>query len=177
MARVKVNILGIRELKWTGMGDFKSGDHCIYYCVQESLRRNEVAIMVNKRTSQELVISGSLSMTSSEFCQNLISNLNITEENYNRKLTTFCWFHRQHCVLFILDFRTSWKKSPSFIIWMVWSSVCKLWTLTAGLGQICRFVQWKEIQMVWAFHGGTSCVITRREDGFTRVGLLSQMRQ
>ena len=49
MARVNVNILGISELKWTGMGEFNSGDHCIYYCGQESLRRNGVAIMVNKR--------------------------------------------------------------------------------------------------------------------------------
>ena len=48
MARVNVNILGISELKWTGMGEFKSDDHYIYYCGQESLRRNEVAIMVNK---------------------------------------------------------------------------------------------------------------------------------
>ena len=49
MARVNVNILGIRELKWTGLGKFNSDDHCIYYCGQESLRRNGVAIMVNKR--------------------------------------------------------------------------------------------------------------------------------
>ena len=49
MARVNVNILGISELKWTGMGEFNSDDHYIYYCGQESLRRNEVAIMVNKR--------------------------------------------------------------------------------------------------------------------------------
>ena len=49
MARVNVNILGISELKWTGMGDFTSDDHYIYYCGQESLRRNGVAIMVNKR--------------------------------------------------------------------------------------------------------------------------------
>ena len=49
MARVNVNILGISELKWTGMGEFNSDDHCIYYCRQESLRRNGVAIMVNKR--------------------------------------------------------------------------------------------------------------------------------
>ena len=49
MARVNVDILGIRELKWTGMGEFNSDDHCIYYCGQESLRRNGVAIMVNKR--------------------------------------------------------------------------------------------------------------------------------
>ena len=49
MARVNVNILGISDLKWTGMGEFNSGDHYIYYCGQESLRRNGVAIVVNKR--------------------------------------------------------------------------------------------------------------------------------
>ena len=48
MARVNVNILGITELIWTGMGEFNSDDHYIYYCVQESLRRNGVAIIVNK---------------------------------------------------------------------------------------------------------------------------------
>ena len=49
MARVNVNILGISEVKRTGMGEFNSDDHYIYYCGQESLRRNGVAIMVNKR--------------------------------------------------------------------------------------------------------------------------------
>ena len=49
MARVNIVILGISELKWTGMGEFNSDDHYIYYCEQESLRRNGVAIMVNKR--------------------------------------------------------------------------------------------------------------------------------
>ena len=49
MASVNINILGISELKWTGMGEFNSDDHYIYYCGQESLRRNAVAIMVNKR--------------------------------------------------------------------------------------------------------------------------------
>ena len=49
MARVKVSILGISILKWTGMGEFNSDDHYIYYCGQESLRRNGVAIVVNKR--------------------------------------------------------------------------------------------------------------------------------
>ena len=48
MARVNVSILGISELTWTGMGEFNSDDHYIYYCGQESLRRNGVAIMVNK---------------------------------------------------------------------------------------------------------------------------------
>ena len=47
MARVNIKILGINELKWTGMGEFNSEDHYIYYCGQESLRRNGVAIMVN----------------------------------------------------------------------------------------------------------------------------------
>ena len=49
MARVNIDILGIRELKWTVMGEFNSDDHYIYYCGQEYLRRNGVAIMVNKR--------------------------------------------------------------------------------------------------------------------------------
>ena len=49
MATVKVDILGISELKWTGMGEFNSDDHYIYCCGQESLRRNGVAIIVNKR--------------------------------------------------------------------------------------------------------------------------------
>ena len=49
MTRVSINILGISELKWTGMGEFNSDDHYLYYCGQESLRRNGVAIMVNKR--------------------------------------------------------------------------------------------------------------------------------
>ena len=49
MAIVNIDILGISKLKWTGMGEFNSDDHCIYYCGQESLRRNGVAIMVNRR--------------------------------------------------------------------------------------------------------------------------------
>ena len=48
MARVNINILGISELKWTGIGEFNSDDHYIYYCRQESLRRNGVALLVNK---------------------------------------------------------------------------------------------------------------------------------
>ena len=55
MARVNVNILGIRELKWIGMGEFNSDDHYIYYCGQESLRRNEVATMVNKRVQNAVL--------------------------------------------------------------------------------------------------------------------------
>ena len=55
MARVNVNILEISELKWTGMGEFNSDDHYIYYCGQESLRRNGVAIMVNKRVQNAVL--------------------------------------------------------------------------------------------------------------------------
>ena len=55
MARVNVDILGIRELKWIGMGEFNSGDHYIYYCGQESLRRNGIAIMVNNRVQNAVL--------------------------------------------------------------------------------------------------------------------------
>ena len=55
MARVNVDILGISEIKWTGMGEFNSDDHYIYYCGQESLRRNGVAIMVNKRVQKAVI--------------------------------------------------------------------------------------------------------------------------
>ena len=55
MARVNVDIPGISELKWTGMGEFNSDDHYIYYCGQESLRRNGVAIMVNKKVQNAVL--------------------------------------------------------------------------------------------------------------------------
>ena len=55
MARENIDILGISELKWTGMGEFNSDDHYIYYCGQESLRRNGVAIIVNKRVQNTVL--------------------------------------------------------------------------------------------------------------------------
>ena len=55
MARVNIDILGISELKWTGMGEYNSDDHYIYYCGQESLRRNGVAIIVNKRVLNDVL--------------------------------------------------------------------------------------------------------------------------
>ena len=61
-ARVNVDILGIRELKWTGRGEFNSDDHYIYYCGQEFLRRNGVAIIVNKRV-QNAVLDAISKMT------------------------------------------------------------------------------------------------------------------
>ena len=55
MARVNVDILGISELKWSGMGEFNSDDHYIYYCGQESLRRNGVVLIVNKRVRNAIL--------------------------------------------------------------------------------------------------------------------------
>ena len=55
MAKVNVDILGISELKWTGMGEFNSNDHYIYYCGQESLKRNGVATMINKRVQNAVL--------------------------------------------------------------------------------------------------------------------------
>ena len=53
IARVNIDILGISKLKWTGMDEFNSDDHCIHYCGQESLRRNGVAIIVNKKSEMQ----------------------------------------------------------------------------------------------------------------------------
>ena len=55
MARVNINILGVSELKWTGMGEFNSDDHYIYYCGQESLQRNGIALIVNKRVQNAVL--------------------------------------------------------------------------------------------------------------------------
>ena len=69
MARVNMDILGISELRWTGMAEFNSDDHYIYYCGQESLRRNGVALIVNKRI-QNVILGCSLKinrMTSVHF--------------------------------------------------------------------------------------------------------------
>ena len=55
MARVNVDILGISKLKWTGMGEFNSDDHYVYFCGQESLRKNGVAIMVNRRVQNAVL--------------------------------------------------------------------------------------------------------------------------
>ena len=60
LARVNIDILGISELKWMGMGEFNSDDHCIYHCGQESLRRNGVALIVNK---SEMPYLGAISKT------------------------------------------------------------------------------------------------------------------
>ena len=61
MERVNINILGFSEVKWTGMGEFNSHDHFIYYCMQESLKRNGVALIVNKRVRSAVL--GAISKT------------------------------------------------------------------------------------------------------------------
>ena len=66
MARVNIDILGIRELKWTGMGEFNSDDHYIYNCGQESLRRKGVAIIVNKRILNACL--DAISKIASKYC-------------------------------------------------------------------------------------------------------------
>ena len=66
MARVNTNVLGISELKWMGMGEFNSDDHYIYYCGKESLRRNAVAIIVNKRVRN--VYLDAISKTTNNLC-------------------------------------------------------------------------------------------------------------
>ena len=84
MARINIDILRICELKWTGMGEFNSDDHYIYYCRQESLRRNGVAIMVNKRV-QNAVLGCNLKndrMISVHF-QGKPFNINITASFYS----------------------------------------------------------------------------------------------
>ena len=60
MARVSIDILGISELKWTGMGKFNSDDHYMYYCGQESLRRNGIALIINKTRVQNVVLGCNL---------------------------------------------------------------------------------------------------------------------
>ena len=67
MARVNINILGIRELKWTGVGEFNSDDHSIYYCGHESLRRNGVALTVTKKSEMQYLCAISKTTGSSLF--------------------------------------------------------------------------------------------------------------
>ena len=66
MARVNTDILGIRKLKWTGMGEFNSDDEYVYYCGQEALRRNGVAIIVNKESNMQH--SDAISKKQNDFC-------------------------------------------------------------------------------------------------------------
>ena len=75
MARVNIDILGISELKWTGKGEFNSDDHCIYYCGQESLRRNGVAIIVKKESKMQHLDYFSKMTERSPFISNAIHSI------------------------------------------------------------------------------------------------------
>ena len=91
MARVNVDILGIRELKWTGMGEFNSDDHYIYYCGQESLKRNGVAIMVNKRV------------------RNAVLGCNVKNDDWRRK-----W---QPTPVFLTGESQGWRSLVGYCLW------------------------------------------------------------
>ena len=74
MARVNIDILRISKLKWTGMGEFNSDDHYIYYCGQESLKRNGVAIMVNKRVQNAVQQKQDQELTVAQIMNSLLPN-------------------------------------------------------------------------------------------------------
>ena len=82
MATVNVDILGISELKWTGMGEFNSDDHYVYYCGQESLRRNGVAIIVHKRV-RDAVLGCNLK-------NDRIISVHLQGKPFNIIVTRFC---------------------------------------------------------------------------------------
>ena len=85
MARVNVDILGISELKWTGMGEVNSDDHYIYYCGQESLRRKGVAIMVNKRV-QNAVLGCNLKNNRMGKTRDLFKKIRDTKGTFREKV-------------------------------------------------------------------------------------------
>ena len=116
MARVNIDILGISELKWTGMGELNSDDHCIYYCGRESLRRNGVAIVVNKRVQNAVLgcnlkndrmISYSFPRQTIQYHSNpsLSPNCNAKEpevERFNKDLQDLLELTPKRDVLFII---------------------------------------------------------------------------
>ena len=79
MARVNVNIVGISKLRWTGMGEFNSDDHYIYYCGQESLRRNRVAIILNKESKMQYLDAVSKMTKLSLFVSNKPFNITVIQ--------------------------------------------------------------------------------------------------
>ena len=115
MARVNIDILGIGELKWTGMGKFNSDDHYIYYCGQESLRRNGVAVIVNKS------LKWSIFMQSQKWKNNLSSFPRQTIQHHSNPSLCpnhWCWRSWSWPVLWRITrpSRTNTKKDVLFII-------------------------------------------------------------
>ena len=104
MARVSIDILGISELKQTGMGEFNSDDHYIYYCGQKSLRRNGVAIMVNKKSEMQYLDAISKTTEWSLFVSKAnhpISVIQVYAPTSNAEETEVEWFYK--------DLQDFWK--------------------------------------------------------------------
>ena len=123
MARVNVDILGISKLKWTGMGEFNSDDHYIYYCGQESLRRNGVAIVVNKRV-WNAVLGCNLKndrMISLHF-QSMHSGYKYSEQIIAMHFTIICVFEFID-IYFICQEGAPWNS----VVWHVSSKLCVQW--------------------------------------------------
>ena len=116
MTRVNINIIGISKLKWTGMGEFKSDDHYIYYGGQESLRRNGVAIIINKRFWNKRVLDA-ISKMRNDLC--LFPRQTIQyHSNPSLSPDQWCWRSWSWTVLWrpIRTSRTNTKKDVPFII-------------------------------------------------------------
>ena len=118
MARVNIDILGISVLKWTGMGEFNSDDHYIYCCGQESLRRNGVAIIVNKRV-QNAVLGCNLKndrMISVHFQGKPfnITTIQVSAPTSNAEETEVEWFYEELALALASTFRTNTQKRCPF---------------------------------------------------------------
>ena len=128
MARVNINILGISELKWTGMGDFNSDDHYIYYCGQESLRRNGVALIVNKRVWNAVLGCNLKNNRMISVCfQGKPFNITVIlvyAQTTNAKEAEVKWFYDE--LQDLLDL-TPKKKKVLFIIGVVVQSLSRVW--------------------------------------------------
>ena len=113
MARVNINILGISKLKWTGMSEFYSDDHYIYYCGQESFRRNGVAIMVNKRVQNAVLGCNLKNDRMISVClQGKPFNITVTQAYVPASNTELEWFYED--LQDLLDL--THKKDVLFII-------------------------------------------------------------
>jgi len=114
MARVNIDIFGNSELKWTEIGEFNSDDYYIYYCGQESLRRNGVALIVNKESEMQCLdsISKATELSMFIFCANyLISVIQVYAPTTNAKEAEFEWFYEDLQDLLELTTTTT-KKCP-----------------------------------------------------------------
>ena len=143
MARVSTDILGISKLRWTGMGEFNSDDHYVYYCVQESLRRNGIAIMVNK--SQKCSTWMQSQKWQNDLCSFPRQTIQITviqvyAPSSNTEEAEFEWFYEdlqdlieltpKNDVLFIIGDGNAQVEVKKYLeynkwCWELWSTTCK----------------------------------------------------